>query len=80
MRMEQFRNELGDLLIEVLILVLMECGWNADPQGAAMAHNVLILVLMECGWNLLSDERDHHQQVLILVLMECGWNILGWKN
>ena len=70
--------------IGVLILVLMECGYNENTQVVVNFTDVLILVLMECGYN---DTRRNLssllRMVLILVLMECGYNeetSLSWQK
>ena len=62
---------------KVLILVLMECGWN----WGANTHHGSYGRLNPCSNGMRMElflimAKIYKNNVLILVLMECGWNLL----
>ena len=75
-RMELSFEENLAIVNGVLILILMEYGWNSMTPGMLVSmDNVLILILMEYGWNTSGRVlRYLRSTVLILILMEYGWN------
>ena len=73
--------ELDRLVFEqkllVLILVLMECGWNPEKE----MEKILKSCLNPCSNGMWLESAAVMMMVvgfvvLILVLMECGWNRL----